>query len=223
MSEAAAECKCQLAKYMRSLRVSMGENEGESFFSARVLTTSKEHARGHAGVIEGLQDLAYLHVGDDSRAEKLIDALHVTTKGKALNIKWTASADVVWKMVEKHAERLAEQHGKMGWFGQKPAEKPGRRSGGDAFGHGHAARSRRGFSGHLYFQGPGPLRPTEGEDGRSEEGVRAEVQGCVAEDGSHSDGRAEEGPRRGVQVGPFRRQDGQGILGGGRVGDEAHG
>ena len=39
-----------------------------------------------------------------------------------MNIKWTASAEDVWKMVEKHAEWLAKHHGMMGWPGHKPAE-----------------------------------------------------------------------------------------------------
>jgi Spy/CpxP family protein refolding chaperone len=124
LSEAAAECKCQVAKYIRAVRVSTGENEGESFFSARVLTTSEERAGNLGDVVEGFKALAAWHVGDDARAKKLVDALHITTKGKALNIKWKAPADEVWWMLEKHAKWLAEQRAKMRWPGHKPAERP---------------------------------------------------------------------------------------------------
>ena len=64
------------------MRISTGENEGESFFSARVLTTDKERAQQLADVVEGFKALASLHVGDDATAKELIDALHITPHGK---------------------------------------------------------------------------------------------------------------------------------------------
>ena len=122
LTEAAAQAKCAAAKYIEAVRISMGENEGESFFRAQVLTTSKEHAHELREVVEGLKALAIWHVGDDAAARPLVDALKITTKGKWVNIKWKAPADEVWKMVEKHAEWLAKHHGMMGWPGHKPAE-----------------------------------------------------------------------------------------------------
>ena len=114
--------KCPFAKYVEAFRFSMGENKGQLFFSARALAKNAEAAEDLQGIVEGFKALADLHAGDDAKAKKLVDALHVKTDGKALNIHWTASTDDVWKMVEKHAKWLAEHHGMMGWPGHKPGE-----------------------------------------------------------------------------------------------------
>ncbi len=119
--------KCPFAKYVEAFRFSMGENDGKSFFSAKVVAKNEEAAEDLGEVVEGFKALADLHVGDDAKAKKLVDALHVTTHGKALSIHWTASANEVWNMVEKHAKWLAEHHGMMGWPGHKPA--PGKQGG----------------------------------------------------------------------------------------------
>ena len=111
-----------LAKYLEAVRFSLGEDEGKSFFSARVVCKNEDVAEELKDVVNGAEALAILHVGDNAKAKKLVNALHVTTKGRSLNLNWKASADEVWNLVEKHAKRMAQWRGKMG----RPAEKPRR-------------------------------------------------------------------------------------------------
>jgi Spy/CpxP family protein refolding chaperone len=127
LRKAELPAKCPFAKYVEAFRFSMGEKEGKSFFSAKVVAKNEDVAEDLKGVVEGLKALAALHAGGDAKAKKLVDALHVTTHGKALSIHWTAPADAVWNMVEKHAKWLAEHHGMMGWPAHKPA--PGKQDG----------------------------------------------------------------------------------------------
>ncbi len=127
LGKADLHVNCELAKYVEAARFSLGEDGGASFFTAKVVAKDAEVAENLKEVVDGAKALAVFHVGSDAKAKALIAALSVTTKGRALTIKWKAPADDVWKQVEKHAKWLAEWRKRMHPPAKKPApagEKP---------------------------------------------------------------------------------------------------
>jgi hypothetical protein len=114
IAEANLPCKSPVAKQMESVRVAMGENDGQSFFRAKATMTNADIVGQVKIILDGGRAMALLHSGKDEAAKKLIDAAKVTSEGKTLTILWSAPATDVWAMMEKLAKKAAEHHAKMG-------------------------------------------------------------------------------------------------------------
>jgi len=123
--------KSRLAKQTESFRFVLGEDQGRSFFRARAVMNTDDVVQKLKAVIEGARALASLHVAGDKQAERLVDGLRVKVDASTLTVLWSASADDVWAVVQKHAKLLADWHAKheawrrhVGESHQRPATRP---------------------------------------------------------------------------------------------------
>ena len=106
--------RCPILKQAESFRVVLGENEGESFYRARLNMKSTEAVVQIKAITEGFRALVSLSKGMDAEALKLIGGLKVTSEGKTLNISWKAKANDVWAAIEKVAKKMGEHKWKGG-------------------------------------------------------------------------------------------------------------
>ncbi|NDC64847.1 MAG: hypothetical protein EBZ59_12910, partial [Planctomycetia bacterium] len=94
------DTKCPVLRQGKSFRVAMGENDGVSFYRAKLDMTSAEAAELAEDVVEGMEALGRLRFGDDKAALKLVDGVATKTEGSTCMISWDAPADDVWTVVE---------------------------------------------------------------------------------------------------------------------------
>ena len=110
------EIKCPILKDADAFRVSLGENNGESFYRARLTMKTAEAAEQVKAVVEGFKAMVGLSHGSDALAMKLVGAIKVTTKESAVRVAWNAPADEVWTAIENATKQLrahwGEKHGK---------------------------------------------------------------------------------------------------------------
>jgi hypothetical protein len=98
------DTKCPVLRQGRSFRVAMGENDGASFYRARLDMKSPEAADQAEDVVEGLEAVARLRWADAAAAMRIVDGLESKVDGSTCTIMWDAPADDVWTVVEKAAE-----------------------------------------------------------------------------------------------------------------------
>ena len=103
------DTKCPVLRQGKSFRVAMGENDGVSFYRAKLDMTSAEAAELAEDVVEGMEALGRLRFGDDKAALKLVDGVATKTEGSTCMISWDAPADDVWTVVEKMADRWEQK------------------------------------------------------------------------------------------------------------------
>ena len=60
-------------------------------------------------ISDGFLALGSLRFAGDSDVKKLIDGVKTTVDGKAVKVRWEASTDDVWTVIEKVAKK-AEEH-----------------------------------------------------------------------------------------------------------------
>ncbi len=112
-----ASPKSPILKEIDSFRIALGESGGKSFYRASAVMKSPEAATQVKAVNDGLKALGALRFSGDADVMKLVDALETTVSGKDLRVRWDASADDVWKVLEKVGKKAAEhflQHGGKG-------------------------------------------------------------------------------------------------------------
>ena len=112
LAEAKLPCKCPLAKQIESVRISMGEDNGQSFFRAKAIMANTEVVGQVKAIIDGGKALGDLHTSNDPQARKLVDALQVKIDDKTVRVQWNAPANDVWEVLHKHAKRWAEMRAK---------------------------------------------------------------------------------------------------------------
>jgi hypothetical protein len=105
--------RCPVLKQANSFRVAMGENNGQSFYRARLVMKSAESAEQVKAVVQGFKAMVSLGGKSDGLAMKLISGLNVDSEGTKVNVRWNASADDVWTCVEKIAKKCAEHAKKL--------------------------------------------------------------------------------------------------------------
>lgn len=115
------DTKCPVLRQGRGYRVAMGENDGMSFYRARLEMDSEEAARQAEAVTEGFVALGKLRFGDEEQVMKLIDGVETTTSGSTSSIAWDAKADDVWTVAEKMAEKMEAKMAarRQQWGGRK--------------------------------------------------------------------------------------------------------
>lgn len=123
---AAADCPCHCAivKKTDSFRLVMGEENGQSFFRTRTVTTDKEVTNQLKDVVEGGRAMALLHCGDDEQGQRLVKPLTVKVEDKTLTVLWKAPATDVWEMIEKQAKILQALHARHRAEHHRHGEKP---------------------------------------------------------------------------------------------------
>jgi hypothetical protein len=105
--------KCPIAKQVETLAIVMGEHDGKSFFEAKGAMANTEVVGQVKAIVEGAKALAALHCQDDPQAKKLVEALEVKVEGKTISLGWTASANDVWEVMQKHGKLLGEKRGEL--------------------------------------------------------------------------------------------------------------
>ena len=111
LADANLPCKSPLVKQLESLSLALGENQGESFFDAKLTVKQTGVAEQLKAVVEGGRAMAVLMHGDDAEAVKLLNAVKVTAADKALSVEWKAPAEAVWT----HVQKVKEMIKKKGW------------------------------------------------------------------------------------------------------------
>jgi hypothetical protein len=118
-----AKVNCAVLKQTQSLRIALGESKGKSFYHANLVMKTADDATQVKAMADGLKAVGELRFANEADVKKLVDALQTTVSGKTLKVRWEASADDVWNVVEKAAKKAAE-HFKNKKGGDK--SKPGK-------------------------------------------------------------------------------------------------
>ena len=101
-----------MLKQAESFRVALGEDKGQSFYRARLTMKSTAAADQVKAIAEGFRAMVSLMHGSDAQVMKLLSGLKLSGDGKKFNVRWSASADDVWPVIEKAAQKWAEHKGK---------------------------------------------------------------------------------------------------------------
>jgi hypothetical protein len=109
-----ANVRCPVLKQAESFRVSLGEHDGKSFYRAIVVMKSPEAAAQVKAITDGLKAIVSLKFSDDADIMKLVDGLKATAKDNIVRVRWNASADDVWTVLDKLAKKAAEHMKKGG-------------------------------------------------------------------------------------------------------------
>ena len=118
-----SETHCPVLKEAESFRVALGEHDGKSFYRATLVMKSPEAASQVKAINDGFLALGSMKFAGDADVMKLIEGLKSSVKENTVRIRWDASADDVWTVVEKLAKKAAE-HMKKG--GKCPFAKDGK-------------------------------------------------------------------------------------------------
>lgn len=108
------KARCPVLKQAESFRVALGEHKGKSFYRASLVMKSPEAAVQVKAIADGVKAIASLKFSDNADVMKLVDGLKATAKDNAVRVRWTASADDVWTVVDKVAKKAAEHFKKGG-------------------------------------------------------------------------------------------------------------
>lgn len=101
-----------LAKQVDSYRVTVGENDGKSFYRAHAVLVDEDAAKQAKTVLEGLRAFGLLHVRGDAQGKAIVDASTIRVEGKDVMVGVEASVDDVWDQIVKHGKVVIEQHKK---------------------------------------------------------------------------------------------------------------
>ena len=96
-------------KLVKSLRIATGEHDGTSFYRANFVMKTSDAATQVKAISDGFMAMGTLRFGGDADVEKLIDGLKTSVDSKTVKVRWEASADDVWTVIEKVAKK-AEEH-----------------------------------------------------------------------------------------------------------------
>jgi hypothetical protein len=108
------ETRCTILKQAQSFRVSLGEHDGKSFYHASLVMKSPEAAAQVQAINDGLKAFAALKFSGDVDVMKLVNGLKATAKDNTVQVRWEASADDVWTVVDKIAKKAVEHMKKGG-------------------------------------------------------------------------------------------------------------
>jgi hypothetical protein len=108
-----AKTRCPILKQAESFRIALGEHDGKSFYRAIIHMKSPEAAEQVKSINEGFKALGALRFADDADVMKLVDGFKTTTKESVVRIRFDASADDVWTVVDKLGKKAMEHFKKM--------------------------------------------------------------------------------------------------------------
>jgi len=117
------DTRCPILKQAQSFSVALGENDGKSFYHASLVMKSPEAAAQVQAINDGFKAIASLKFFGNADVMKLVNGLQATTKDNTVRVRWEASADDVWTVVDKFAKK-AVAHMKKG--GACPLFKDGK-------------------------------------------------------------------------------------------------
>ena len=108
------DTKCPVLRQGRGYRVAAGEDGGRSFYRAKLDMKSAAAAGLTEDVVEGFEAVVKLRWEGDDVAMKLLSGLRTETSGDVCTIAWDASADDVWKAMEKAVTQWERKHRRSG-------------------------------------------------------------------------------------------------------------
>ncbi len=106
-------CKNPAARQTESVRLVLGEHQGESFFRARATMTNTEVVGQVHEIVKGGQALARLCSGDNDLKLRLVNGLRVKPDGNDLTLLWKGSAEDVWQHLEAESKKWEAKLAKM--------------------------------------------------------------------------------------------------------------
>jgi hypothetical protein len=112
------DTKCPVLRQGRSYRVAAGEDGGRSFYRAKLDMKSVEAAGLAEDVVEGFEAVVKLRWDGDADALKLLSGLRTETSGDTCTIAWDASADDVWKAMDRAVTEWERKHRRSGNAGK---------------------------------------------------------------------------------------------------------
>ena len=112
--EIPANTRCPILKQAKSFRVALGENEGKSFYRAKLVMKTSEAAEQLKAIADGFKAMGDLRFSGDADILKLVNGLKASAKDDTVRIRWEASADDVWTALEKLGKKIHEHWMKGG-------------------------------------------------------------------------------------------------------------
>ncbi len=109
-----AKTRCPVLKQAESFRIALGENDGKSFYRARLVMKSAEAAEQIKTINDGFKAMASLRFSGEADVMKLIDGVKTTVTDSTIRIRWDASADDVWTVAERLGKKAEERMKKAG-------------------------------------------------------------------------------------------------------------
>ncbi len=110
---------CPVLKQIKSLRVATGETEGKSFYRERLVMRTPAAAEQIKTITEGVKAMGQLRFSGDADVMKLVNGLTVAVSESTVNVRWEASTDDVWTVIEKAAKKVESHFNKMKEMRQK--------------------------------------------------------------------------------------------------------
>jgi hypothetical protein len=108
-----ANAHCPILKQTKAIRIAMGENNGKSFYRARLVMKTPEAAEQIKTITEGFKAMGQLRFGGESDVLKLVGGLNTTVRESTVNVRWEAPVEDVWNVIEKLAKKAGEHIKKM--------------------------------------------------------------------------------------------------------------
>ena len=93
--------KSPLVQESKFLLVALGEEGGETFAAARLVTKSAEVARQVQAIVKGFLALAKLQLASDEEALKILEAVEVSTEESTVSVECRGPTGDVAKLIER--------------------------------------------------------------------------------------------------------------------------
>ena len=103
----------KLAQEIDSVSVVTGENEGQSFLHAKVVTRSTDVAEQMGTVAEGIRALGALHAINSPQDTKLVEGIKVNVADKTVTVDSSAPAEAVWQHLQTGVKKAIKRHRDM--------------------------------------------------------------------------------------------------------------
>jgi len=113
--------RCPVLKPCSAFRVAFGEDKGALFYRGQLEMQNNEAAADVESVVRGFVALASLKYGNEEAAKRIMKEITVDTDKSVCTIRWDASTDDAWSVMEQAAktwEHKRQQRAIKGMLGQ---------------------------------------------------------------------------------------------------------
>jgi hypothetical protein len=123
LTEAKLPAECPLAHKVNALVLAIGEYQRNAFVQGKLVVDRPETAEQIKSVVQGGLALAAMSHADDAEAQKLIDAVKITTSGNTVSAGWQAAVEAAAAQMKKEIARKAA-HERRHRHGPHPCAPP---------------------------------------------------------------------------------------------------
>lgn len=109
INETELPVKLDLLKKVSSISVVAGEADGMDFDHIRVTTTDSDTAKQLKSIVDGVKATAESKLADQPDTKALVDAIHIESTDKTLDIDWRGSSDTVIKFVDRARDEMGNR------------------------------------------------------------------------------------------------------------------